>query len=52
MSPENDTVAVILGAVPRHVYMSPEERALHANSSHCGSEMRLDFIKAAMQALA
>lgn len=52
VSPSNNTVAVILGAVPRHVYMTPEEVALHRNSSHCGSEMRLDFIKAAMQALA
>ncbi|MGO4833140.1 hypothetical protein AB4144_12735, partial [Rhizobiaceae sp. 2RAB30] len=52
VSPANNTVAVILGAVPRHVYMSPEEVALHRNSSHCGSEMRLDFIKAAMKALA
>ncbi len=52
VSPTNNTVAVILGAVPRHVYMSPEEVALHRNSSHCGSEMRLDFIKAAMKALA
>jgi len=51
-SPANNTVAVVLGAVPRHVYMSPEELALHRNSSHCGSEMRLDFIKAAMKALA
>lgn len=52
VSPANNTVIVILGAVPRHVYMSPEEVALHRNSSHCGSEMRLDFIKAAMKALA
>lgn len=52
VSPENNTVAVILGAVPRHVYMTPEERELHRFSSHCGSEMRLDFIKAAMKALA
>jgi CubicO group peptidase (beta-lactamase class C family) len=52
VSPKNNTVAVILGAVPRHVYMTPEEVALHRDSSHCGSEMRLDFIKAAMKALA
>jgi CubicO group peptidase (beta-lactamase class C family) len=52
VSPANNTVAVILGAVPRHVYMTPEEVELHRNSSHCGSEMRLDFIKAAMKALA
>jgi CubicO group peptidase (beta-lactamase class C family) len=52
VSPANNTVAVILGAVPRHVYMTPEEVALHRNSSHCGSEMRLDFITAAMKALA
>jgi CubicO group peptidase (beta-lactamase class C family) len=51
VSPANDTVAVILGAVPRHVYMSPDEFALHQHSSHCGSAMRLDFIKAAMKAL-
>jgi CubicO group peptidase (beta-lactamase class C family) len=50
VSPANNTVAVILGAVPRHIYMTPEEVALHRNSSHCGSEMRLDFIKAAMKA--
>lgn len=52
VSPANNTVAVILGAVPRHVYMTAEDRALHAKSSHCGSEMRRDFIKAAMAALA
>lgn len=52
VSPANNMVAVILGAVPRHVYMTPEEVTLHRNSSHCGSEMRLDFIKAAMKALA
>lgn len=52
VSPAHNAVAVILGAVPRHVYMTPEDRALHGNSSHCGSEMRLDFIKAALQALA
>ncbi|MBL8583678.1 MAG: serine hydrolase [Rhizobiaceae bacterium] len=51
VSPANNTVAVILGAVPRHVYMTREEVALHANSSHCGSDLRLDFIKAAMSAL-
>jgi CubicO group peptidase (beta-lactamase class C family) len=52
VSPDNNTVAVILGAVPRHIYMTPEELALHKDSSHCGSKMRLDFIKAAMKALA
>lgn len=52
VSPKNNTVAVILGAVPRHVYMTPDELALHRNSSHSGSNMRLDFIKAAMDALA
>ena len=52
VSPANNTVTVILGAVPRHIYMTSEEAALHKNSSHCGSEMRLDFIKAAMAALA
>jgi CubicO group peptidase (beta-lactamase class C family) len=51
VSPANNTVAVILGAVPRHVYMTPEAVKLHKDSSHCGSEMRLDFIKAAMKAL-
>jgi CubicO group peptidase (beta-lactamase class C family) len=52
VSPANNVVAVILGAVPRHIYMTGEEAALHKDSSHCGSEMRLDFIKAAMTALA
>jgi CubicO group peptidase (beta-lactamase class C family) len=52
VSPSNNAVVVILGAVPRHVYMTPEELALHRESSHCGSGMRLDFVKAAMKALA
>lgn len=52
VSPANNTVIVILGAVPRHVYMTPEELELHKNSSHSGSPMRLDFIKAAIKALA
>jgi CubicO group peptidase (beta-lactamase class C family) len=51
VSPTNNVVAVILGAVPRHVYMTKDELALHKDSSHCGSEMRLDFVKAAMKAL-
>ena len=51
VSPTNNVVAVILGAVPRHVYMTKDELALHKDSSHCGSEMRLDFVKAAMNAL-
>lgn len=52
VSPANNTVAVILGAVPRHVYMTPEQLDIHRDSSHSGSVMRLDFIRAAMQALA
>jgi CubicO group peptidase (beta-lactamase class C family) len=51
VSPANNVVAVILGAVPRHVYMTRDELALHKDSSHCGSKMRLDFVKAAMKAL-
>ena len=45
ISPKNNTVVVLLGAVPRHPYMSPEELALHGESSHLGSVMRKDFAK-------
>lgn len=52
VSPAHNAVAVLLGAVPRHVYMTPEERAIHQDSSHSGSRLRLDFIRAAMRAMA
>ena len=51
VSPAHNAVAVLLGAVPRHVYMRPQELAIHRDSSHSGSVMRLDFIRAAMEAL-
>ena len=52
ISPSARTVAVLLGAVPRGVYMSPAQLAQHAESEHLGSEMRTDFVKAAIAALA
>ena len=50
VSPSARTVAVLLGAVPRSVYMSPAQLAQHAASEHLGSEMRTDFVKAAIAA--
>lgn len=52
VSPENRLVVVMLSAVPRHVYMTPEQLALHKETGHSGSRMRLDFIGAAAAALA
>ncbi len=51
VSPASRTVAVLLGAVPRNVYMTPEQLRLHRDSEHLGSEMRTDFVKAAAAAL-
>jgi CubicO group peptidase (beta-lactamase class C family) len=48
VSPANNVVVVILGAIPRHVYMTSDELALHKDTSHAGSEMRLDFTEAVM----
>lgn len=45
ISPKNNTVVVLLGAVPRHPYMSAEELELHSESSHLGSTMRHDFAR-------
>jgi len=46
ISPDNNTVVVMLGAIPRHPYMTPEELEIHGDSSHLGSVMRSDFAKA------
>ena len=51
VSPESNAVAVILGAVPRHPYMSAEQLELHGESAHLGSEMRTDFVRAALSEL-
>lgn len=52
VSPADNAVAVILGAVPRPMYMTPAEQALHKDSLASGSRMRQDFIGAALRALA
>lgn len=51
VSPAHRTVAVILGAIPRPCYMTPEEQAIHKESLASGSRMRRDFIRAAIRAL-
>jgi CubicO group peptidase (beta-lactamase class C family) len=51
VSPRHHTVAVILGAIPRPVYMTPEEQAIHKDSLASGSRMRRDFIRAAIRAM-
>jgi CubicO group peptidase (beta-lactamase class C family) len=51
VDPVNRTIVVLLGAIPRSWYLSPEEADLHRDSSHTGSMMRSDFIRAATRAL-
>lgn len=51
VSPARNSVIVMLGAVARHPYMSPEMLEQHRDSSHLGSEMRSDFMTAALDAL-
>jgi CubicO group peptidase (beta-lactamase class C family) len=51
VSPVHRTVVVILGAIPRPVYMTPEEQAIHKDSLASGSRMRRDFIHAAIRAM-
>lgn len=50
VSPAHNTVVVILGAIPRPPYMSPQEQAIHRDSLASGSRMRRDFIRAAIRA--
>jgi len=52
VSPKDRLVVVMLSAVPRHVYMTPEQLAQHGDTGHSGSRMRLDFIGAVATALA
>jgi CubicO group peptidase (beta-lactamase class C family) len=51
VNPGENVVVVVLGAVPRVVYMSPDEAAAAADSSHLGSPRRSAFIDAAVSAL-
>lgn len=51
VNPSHDTVTVLLGAVPRQVYMSSEQLDVHKDSNHLGSELRKDFSRAVAQAL-
>lgn len=50
VSPADNAVAVILGAIPRPVYMTPAEQAIHKDSLASGSRMRQVFIHAALRA--
>jgi CubicO group peptidase (beta-lactamase class C family) len=52
VNPRDKLVVVMLSAVPRHVYMTPEQLAQHRDTGHSGSRMRLDFIGAVAMALA
>ena len=47
VSPAHNTVVVMLGAVPRLPYMTPEQLELHQESNHLGSQLRKDFARAA-----
>lgn len=51
VSSKRNLVVVMLSAVPRQVYMSPEQLALHRDTGSAGSQMRIDFIEAAASAL-
>lgn len=51
VSPAHNTVVVMLGAVPRLPYMTPEQLELHQESNHLGSQLRKDFARAAGLAL-
>jgi CubicO group peptidase (beta-lactamase class C family) len=51
VNPAEDTVTVLLGAVPRQIYMSPEQIEVHKDSNHLGSELRKDFSRSVSRAL-
>ena len=51
VSPANNSVIVMLGAVARHPYMSPDMLEQHRESSHLGSQMRSDFMDAVLEEL-
>lgn len=51
VNPAENVVVVILGAIPRVPYMSHDEAAAAADSSHLGSPRRSAFIRAAVSAL-
>jgi len=51
VNPAENVVVVILGAIPRVPYMSHDEAAAVADSSHLGSPRRSAFIGAAVSAL-
>lgn len=51
ISPKHNAAVVILGAVPRLMFMTDEQKKYHAATTHRGSITRNDFINAAFKAL-
>lgn len=51
VSPANNSVVVMVGAVPRKVYMNADQLGVHEESDHLGSELRARFAREASAAL-